>query len=249
VLLVVMSWFGLALYTQSRLPFLENGAALCRPSAGAVGDIVIVTRDFLTRNVCGESFGRIAETQRYAVTFDVVDPWYDSSLATNPVGLGVGDLPWGLGYAAAPFRRVIDARYLQPVLAILPDAKHMFFDENIQLYPLELRAVGNSVTLYRAEFVAPRNGELFMFVNDAMIPLRRAANYFYESSGWGPQHVRGNRGSACVTVERVSMADRPIGSPIAESVCAQAAARNAELARIAQALQDSTTLTASSLIK
>ena len=82
-----------------------------------------MTRDFLTRNVCSESFGRVVEEQRYVVTFDVVDPWYDSTLATNPEGLGVGDFPWGLGYLAAPFRRVIDARYLQPCPRIRPDCR------------------------------------------------------------------------------------------------------------------------------
>jgi len=205
-----------------------------------VAEIAWVTRDFLIRHVCSESFGRIVEAERYVVTFDVVDPWYDGTLATNPVGLGVGDLPWGLGYAAAPFRRVIDARYLQPVFAIRPDAGHSWFDENIQIYPLELGAVGDSVTLYRVEFVAPRSGELFLFVNDAMIPVRGRLDYryFYESSGWGPAEARGNRGSACVTVERVSGAERPTVSPTAESVCGQAAARNAEQERAAEVLRE-----------
>jgi uncharacterized protein (DUF2235 family) len=247
LLILLTSWLGLALYTQARLPFLENGTALCRPSPGGGTAIAAVMRDFLTRNVCSDSFGRIAETQRYVVTFDVVDPWYDSTLATNPLGLAVGDFPLGLGYAAAPFRRVIDARYLQPVFAIRPDEKHTWFEENIQLYPLELRAVGDSVTLYRVEFVAPRSGELFIFVNDAMIPLRRWSSYFYESSGWGPEDTRGNRGSACVTVERVSVAERPIGSPTAESICGQAAARNAEQARAAAVLEEA--LTPASLAK
>jgi uncharacterized protein (DUF2235 family) len=248
ILLIVSFWLGLALYAQAALPFLENGTALCRPSAGGAAEIAPVMRDFLTRDVCSESYGRIVESQRYVVTFDVVDPWYDSHLATSPLGLGLRDFPWGFGYAAAPFRRVIDARFLQPVLAVLPDAKHTWFDENIQLYPLELSAVGDSVTLYRAEFVAPRSGELFIFVNDAMIPLKGLLShrYFYESSGLGPEDTRGNRGSACVTVERVSVAEGPIGAPPAGSICGQAAARNAAHARAAEAKKARSTLTASS---
>jgi hypothetical protein len=102
------------------------------------------------------------------------------------------------------------------------------------------------VTLYRAEFVAPRSGELFIFVNDAMIPLKGLLNsrYFYESSGLGPE--RGNRGSACVTVERVSVAEGPVSAPPAGSICGQAAARNAEHARAAEARKKArSTLTAS----
>ena len=249
ILLALSFWIGLALYAQAALPFFENGTTLCRPSPGGAAEIAPVMRDFLTRNACSESFGRIVESQRYAVTFDVVDPWYDSQLATSPLGLGLGDYPWGLGYAAAPFRRVIDARFLQPVLAVLPDADHTWFDENIQLYPITLSAVGDSGTLYRAEVVAPRSGESFIFVNDAMIPLQGLLNlrYFYESSGWGPEQTRGNRGSACVTLERVSVAEPPIGAPPAGSICGQAAARNAAHARAAEARKKArSTLTASS---
>jgi uncharacterized protein (DUF2235 family) len=248
MLLALSFWLALALYAQATLPFLENGTTLCRPSSGGAAEIAPVMRDFLTRNVCSESFGRIAETQRYVVTFDVVDPWYDSGLATSPLGIGVGDFPWGLGYVAAPFRRVLDARYLQPVLAVLPDAKHTWFDENIQIYPLELGAVGDSATHYRAEFVAPRSGELFIFANDAMIPLGRLLHhrYFYESSGFGPDDTRGNRGSACVTVERVSVDEGPIGAPPAGSICAEAAARHAAHARAEATKKTRSTLTASS---
>ncbi|HUQ89169.1 MAG TPA: DUF2235 domain-containing protein [Vicinamibacterales bacterium] len=224
LLFIITMWVGLALYAQAALPFLENGNALCRPTRGGAPEITSAMRDFLTRNVCSDSFGGIVQDHRYVVTFDVVDPWYDSSLATNPSGLAVADFPWGLGYAAAPFRRVLNARYLQPVFAVRPDDRHTWFDENIQIYPLELRAVGDSVTLYRTEFIAPRSGQLFIFVNDAMLPLGRLLNqrYFYESSGWGPEGTRGNRGTACVTVERVSVAEPPLATPPHGSVCGQA---------------------------
>ncbi len=79
-----------------------------------------------------------------------------------------------------------------------------------------------------------------MFVNDAMIPLAGLLDYhyFYESSGLGPADTRGNRGSACVTVERVSGAARPISAPPAGSICGQAAARNASQARAGEAVKE-----------
>jgi len=107
------------------------------------------------------------------------------------------------------------------------------FGRNIQIYPLSIRQVGDSRTLYRAEFVAPRTGELFLFANDAMVPLtarwwgKYDYRHFYEASGFGAQQTRGNRGSACVTVERANAADVPLGAPPAGSVCERAAARDA----------------------
>ena len=231
VLLLLAGWLGLAVYAQTALPFLENGTSLCRPSpVGTVVEITLAARDFRTRDLCSESFGAVVENQRYVVTFDVVDPWYDGTLATNPEGLGLGDFPLGLGYVAAPFRRVIDARFLQPVLEVRPTDGRRRLGENIQIYPLLVRPVGDSVTLYRAEFSVPRRGELFLFANDAMIPLKAGGKYdyryFYEASGSGGEDQRGNHGSACVTVERVSGVQTAAGKPPAGSICERAAARN-----------------------
>jgi uncharacterized protein (DUF2235 family) len=229
LIVVLASWLGLAVYAQSALPFLENGRSLCQPSPGGVAEITSVWRDFHTRDVCSGSFGQVVEKKSYIVTFDVVEPWFDSSIATTPEGIRVGDFPLGLGYLAAPFRRVIDARYLQPVLEVRPtDGEHRI-GGNAQIYPLTVRPVGNSEILYRAEFVAPRTGELFLFANDAMIPLagKYDYRYFYERSGPDKQQAGGNRGSACVTVERVDVTDKPKGAPPAGSICERAARRDA----------------------
>jgi uncharacterized protein (DUF2235 family) len=226
----LMFWLGLAVYTQTRLPFLEHDTSVCRPANG-VGEITAERRDFRTRDVCSGSFGLVTATERYMVTFDVVDAWSDSTIATSPNGLGVGDFPWGLGYVAAPFRRVIDARYLQPVLEIRPTGREDHLTKNIQIYPLTVSAVGDSATLYRAEFSAARSGELFLFANDAMIPLTGSVwgkygyRHFYEESGSDAQP--GNHGTACVTVERASAAERTLAAPPAGSICQQAEERSA----------------------
>jgi hypothetical protein len=64
--------------------------------------------------------------------------------------------------------------------------------------------------------------------------------YFYESSGLGPADTRGNRGSACVTVERVSAAKRPMSAPPAGSICGQATARSADHTRTSDGASEAT---------
>jgi uncharacterized protein (DUF2235 family) len=243
----LMLWLGFAVYAQTALPVFENRVSLCRPSGGGGREITTpVGRDFSTRDVCSESFGHVVEAQRYIVTFDVVEPWADSTIPTNPEGLGLNDFPWGLGYLAAPFRRVIDARFLQPVLEIRRSDGRLPWG-NVQIYPISVRQVGDFPTLYRAEFTVPRSGELFVFANDAMIPVAgngwRTYNsrYFYESSGSrgkGARDERGNHGTACVTVEGASVAKQPIGVPPAGPICQQAAARNKAEVDAAQDARD-----------
>jgi hypothetical protein len=194
-------WLGLAAYSQAALPFMEN--RLCKSAGSDVAQVHLSERNFRTSDTCSASFGAVTEGRRYVVRLNVAEPWYDSSVPATPEGLAAGDLPWGLGYLAAPFRRVIDASFLQPMIEIRRPGQRRWFDL-IQIHPLSVRRVGDSPTLYEAEFTASRSGELFMFVNDAMIPVPGIGQfdhgYFYSSSGFGPREQRGNRGTACVTV-------------------------------------------------
>ena len=203
-----------ATYVQSALPFFENGTRLCVPSAAQPVDVVRVSRVFATRDLCSESFGWVRAGARYVVTFDVVEPWADATLATSPQGLPASDFPVGLGYLAAPLKRVIGADYLQPLFEIRPrDARNVF--GNVQIYPLSVRQVGDSRTRFRGEFKAARDGELFLFVNDAMLPFTTAPfgeydyRYFYRASGATGTTPGGNHGTACVTVEAGDAARSP----------------------------------------
>jgi hypothetical protein len=153
--------------------------------------------------------------ERYIVTFSVGEAWYDSTLATSPEGLPSGEFPWGLGYVALPWKRVINAHYLQPLIEIrrVGDDRS-WFGRSVQVYPLSMRQVGDSRTLFRADFRAARNGELFLFVNDAVIPFTQPVlgfdyRYFYEN----------NRGTACVMVESDASANGARTVPLPDSGC------------------------------
>ena len=223
----LFAWIAFAAYTQTALPFLENGTVLCRPSPAGGTEIVRSARDFRTRDVCSESFGLVQDGHRYLVTFDVVDPWYDASLPATPEGISAGRFPWGLGYVAGPFKRVIDAHYLQPLFEIRPTD-----GGNIHIYRLSAQPVGDSRTLFQAEFTAARSGELFLFVNDAMIPFTAPRwrqydyRYFYQASGSGQADARGNRGTACVVIESADATQGTLAAPSAGPICDQAFRRS-----------------------
>ena len=233
--IVVASWLLFATYVQATLPFLENGSALCRPSSAVGAALSQVSRDFFPRDVCSESLGWVKQGQRYVVTFDVLDPWYDATLPTSPEGLRAGEFPWGLGYIAGPLKRVVDAQYLQPLIEIRPTDRHGKPGGNVRIYPLSVRQVGDEDTLFRADFKAQKGGELFLFVNDAMLPFTGSSwgehdyRYFYQFSGGTNDSERGNRGSACVTIESAE-ARNQASSPTPGSVCYKTALRRTDTA-------------------
>ena len=234
--IVVASWLLFATYVQATLPFLENGSALCQPSSSLARRSSRCLATSFRETSAARVSGAVKQGQRYVVTFDVLDPWYDATLPTSPEGLRAGEFPWGLGYIAGPLKRVIDAHYLQPLIEIRPTDHHGKPGGNIQIYPLPVRQVGDEDTLFRAEFKAQKDGELFLFVNDAMLPFTGSSwgehdyRYFYQFSGGTNDSERGNRGSACVTIESAE-ARNQVSSRTAGSVCEKTALRRTGTAK------------------
>ena len=209
LMLAFALWGSLGLYTQARLPSLETGGAFCPKSDGPLPPLTATRFEFTPRSLCHGLRARVVADQRYIVTFDVIEEWRDGELATTPIGLAASDVPRLLGYLGVPFRRVIDANYLQPVVEIRPARSTWSLFENVHIEPLTLTQQGDSSTRYRGEFTARRSGELALFANDSVLPFtspRMAPydiRYFYERTGSG-RH-RGNSGTACVTIVSSNM--------------------------------------------
>jgi len=181
-------------YVQAWVAIEDNSMRFCTPSSST--PITSTSRDFDTRDLCSASFGQVTKGNRYTVTFDVLTPWRDSSLDASPLGLSASQFRGPVGYVFAPLKRVINAKYLQPLIEIRPVKGAGGTLSNVQIYPLAVEAAGDSPTVFRADFTAARDGELFLFVNDAMLPFPRPVwrgfdyKYFYEN----------NDGTARVTV-------------------------------------------------
>jgi hypothetical protein len=215
-------WLALVAYGQTALDLVERSSSLCRSSA-STGDLTMVQRDFRTRDLCSDSFGRVYDGLRYAVTFDVVEPWFDGHIAASPTGIGRGEYPLLWGYLATPFLRALDARILQPVMKITSTTRGLgLAARSVYIAPLSVQRSGDGSSLYEGEFLPGADGELFLFANDAMIPFGRTAptDFFYQGAG-----ARENHGTACVTVRRLDYPYAPPNVAAAGSICAGASVR------------------------
>jgi uncharacterized protein (DUF2235 family) len=195
VIAAVGVWLALAGITQSALPWLETGAGLCASTGDTLPELVNYRGAFRTDATCHPVGQRVVKGQRYHLELREEQPWFDGTHATNALGLRPRDL--GLvGYLGGPFRRVIEANYLQPIVEIrTPRPEWWRFDTlHMLAAPLSLQ----EPRVYAVDFTADHDGELFLFANDA-VSLHRL-DYFYTSD-------RGrNHGTAALTVVRLANA-------------------------------------------
>lgn len=195
LLLLALIWAGVSLWSQMLLPRFETRPRVC-PSVGAglpeIDRPMVVP--FSPRALCIATGHRVTEGETYGVSFEVTAPWSDGGVPTTPLGLAAGDLRWGLGYFGVPLRRVPDANYLQPLVAIRPKS-------GVHIEPLALTRGSEFGNIYQGQFTARRSGELFLFANDAAVPFTgRFERWFYERSRAYGSPVEGNQGAAQVTI-------------------------------------------------
>jgi hypothetical protein len=93
-------------------------------------------------------------------------------------------------YIGAPFRRVVGARYLQPIAEVRSPAKPNRPGGAI-LQALQIEPVPDEPNRFEARFEPRANGQLYLFANDAVSLFD--LDYFYTPD---------NQGSAIVSIAR-----------------------------------------------
>jgi uncharacterized protein (DUF2235 family) len=160
-----------------------------------------LARTFDTSALCWGSGMRLEKDSRYRITMTVEPgPWSDGRIETDLGGFSVEKMTWPM-YAALPLRRTLAQPWFKPIARIGPTGN----DE----YPLEaVRRVGRDVLRRElvAELTARTTGELFLYVNDAVLGLPGLYHWFYVGKGKSSQNV----GTAQIKVETVASSVSPL---------------------------------------
>jgi uncharacterized protein (DUF2235 family) len=213
MMLAVLAWTVALAAAQLRLSVGEGRGLFCRRDAppGLL---------FETRNPCNPTGVKVGRGHTYEIRFYVQEPWQDGSdkaNATSPEGIEAGRFPYKLGYIAAPFRRVINARYLQPLAAVSRRKSNFTKVDITTVHITALAPVAAGPNEWVSEFKAPATGELSLFANDAVPPWPFRANHFYQGSDKSL-----NRGTACVAIS-MKRDERLVPIVTCESTCVRAA--------------------------
>jgi uncharacterized protein (DUF2235 family) len=172
----------------------DSLGAYCEPSEKPVqANLGIAQRaatEFETKSLCAPTGLTVREGFRYEIVMTVTEPWRDGDIATTPVGYRSGTQhpvqAWSMRLVVL-LRRIIARPWFNTIARI--------GDKGVDEYFLDPVRVRGSDNAWRDEFVARRSGEVFLYVNQSVLPV--FSDLFY----------RNNRGKALVTV-RLCASDR-----------------------------------------
>jgi hypothetical protein len=173
VALLLIGSLPLLVVHRVQLVAAERSNAICQLDGGPHAP----ERDgSSTRSLCWSTGSQVEAGRRYRVILTVNQPWTDESIDTDPGGFGSEKLPWYARFTAATLRRSLSERWFQPLLKIVPAPGNG--SSRVQALDLKLDPAGD----YTAEFVATRTGEVFLFVNDAVVSWHGLTREFYNNN-------------------------------------------------------------------
>ena len=122
---------------------------------------------FDTGQVCAPTGLTVKRGYTYEITIVITSDWYDKDIKTDPVGYYIASRPWLSRiplYLGFPLRRLMFRPYFRLVARVGEKGVDEFF-----LDPVNVRKDDKPTDLYKARFTADRAGEIFLYVNDAVV--------------------------------------------------------------------------------
>jgi uncharacterized protein (DUF2235 family) len=150
--------------TASRLLFkvISSAGGVCTQTAASAGDI------FPTNSLCWAAGGDELEAgKNYKITLTIDDPaeYRDADIQTGLGGFGREKMPW-IHPAALFFRRNLGEAWFKPIARI-----GRFGSDEYVLNPADGSSADDTTREFTAVITARRKGRLYLFVNDAVLPI------------------------------------------------------------------------------
>jgi uncharacterized protein (DUF2235 family) len=139
---------------------------------------------FDTRELCYPTGLKVVQGERYQISLAVKQPWFDHhhAIPATPAGFGTSNLAEFLG---TPFKRLIWSNWFAPIVRIGGPG----LDEYLPAFSPD----ASDANLWKGEFVARSDGEVFVYVNDTSIFLPWLFTHFYEN----------NEGTAVISLKKM----------------------------------------------
>ena len=137
---------------------------------------------FSTKDLCYPTGLKVTHGETYQISLAVKDPWSDHGIPAGPEGFAKST--WKQ-LAGVPFKRLIWSNWFAPIVRVGGSG----LDEYLPGFTRE----SEKSNLWAAKFVARRDGEVFVYVNDTSIFLPWLFTAFYDN----------NEGTAVVSLKKL----------------------------------------------
>ena len=142
---------------------------------------------FFSSNIlCNRSGIELKQGNRYSLTIQISKDqlWKDASINAELTGLKQDQVKWPM-HLALPFRRHVQEPWFKPI------AKFGAYGTSEVSLNFEIKEHSEKNQIWTTEITPLRDGQLFLFVNDAILPVPKNWQVFYKN----------NKGKISVTVE------------------------------------------------
>lgn len=183
VFALLILWIVVALASQLSFRTADAFGAYCVSGA-------VPVQEFDTANVCMPTGVKAIKDEEYRVVLEVTSDWLDDTIPTDPRGFGFRKMSPAM-YLGVPFRRVMFSSWYVPVLRV--------GSKGGEEHVLDLKPIApGQGKQYEARFKPRSDGDVFLFVNDAVFGWPAPPGYFY----------RNNHGKATVRIEHLNIGSR-----------------------------------------
>jgi len=198
---VSIYFFGFALLSRASFGIVSALGGVCANSDVSHPVTGEMKFDFKASDVCAKSGLRLQEGARYQIWINISTDWMDNTIKADVEGFSRDKMSRPM-YFFVPFRRWLAEPWFKPIARI--------GDKGNDEYPLSpstpfpAGTAENEKKFLATEIVARRDGELFLYVNDAVLfyPSQWCG---FEKSLFGIrcEFYSNNKGTATVTIKRV----------------------------------------------
>lgn len=192
VLAGFMVWYSATVISHLFFNVADSMGAFCKGTAPAQlvavdkGVVAQDARDFDTSSICAPTGLTVRSGFKYELLIAMTTPWEDGKRQVTPVGYRTSTIEprerWR-GYAGIFLRRILFRPWFRMIARVGETGVDEYF-----LDPVPVPNTNPQV--YKARFTAQRSGEIFLYVNDAVIGLPWLSERYY----------KGNKGATKITV-------------------------------------------------
>jgi uncharacterized protein (DUF2235 family) len=156
---------------------VESAAAGNQPAAPKPAASTPVVMQ--TSSVCNATGLKVTQGKTYRITLSLGQPWLDDKIPTNPNGFDYHQAAW-TQLPGVPYRRLIWSNWFATILRV--------GGPGLEEHLLDLREEKPGV--WTATFEPRSSGEVFLYVNDAVIGLPWVYGLFYWWNNHGTAEVK-----------------------------------------------------------